>query len=258
MGLSSDARLSRLAAEGSTAAFAAIYRRYHQPLSRYCRSILGNEHEAADALQSAMVRALHALDDEDREIALRPWLFRIAHNEAITILRKRRPEESLERASSAVAREVDFEARQRLRDLIVDLDRLAPRQRSALVMRELNGLEFDEIAAALETSPTAVKTTVYEARLALQDFEAGREMTCDEARRKISDDDRRVLRGRAMRAHLADCSDCSGFAAALRGRRRDLGAIAAPLPAPAAASAPRPPARNSDSSPARACLRLRW
>src|SRR4051794_23163580 len=70
--------------------FAAVYERHHQALYRYCRSILRHEQDAQDALQSTMARALSALQDERREIELRPWLFRIAHNEAISILRRRR------------------------------------------------------------------------------------------------------------------------------------------------------------------------
>src|SRR5215211_7077327 len=86
-----DSRLARLAAEGSRGAFAAIYDRHHQPLYRYCRSILGDAEDAQDALQNTMVSALRALPGEKREIALRPWLFRVAHNEAISVLRRRSP-----------------------------------------------------------------------------------------------------------------------------------------------------------------------
>ena len=232
----SDDRLVRMAAEGSSAAFSVIYRRYHQPLYRYCRSILGDEHEAADALQSAMLRAMRALEGERREIALKPWLFRIAHNEAISVVRRRRPDQPLEHAADVAATEADPETRQRLRDLIADLDRLVPRQRSALVMRELNGLSFEEIAAVLDTTPNAVKTTVYEARQALNEIEAGRDMPCEEIRMKLSDGDRRMLRGRAVRAHLAACADCECFAHELRKRPARLAAIAPPLPAPAAAA----------------------
>ena len=78
------------AARGDAAAFAAVYERHHQALYRYCRSILRHEEDAQDALQSTMTRAFAALQDEQRDFELRPWLFRIAHNEAISILRRRR------------------------------------------------------------------------------------------------------------------------------------------------------------------------
>src|SRR3954466_8957176 len=78
------------AARGDAEAFAAIYEEHHQALYRYCRSILRDEHDAQDALQSALTRAFAALRDEQRDFELRPWLFRIAHNEAISLVRRRR------------------------------------------------------------------------------------------------------------------------------------------------------------------------
>src|SRR5690348_5503886 len=86
LGLLGDDRLAKLAAGGSTSAFAAIYKRHHQAIYRYCLSIVGNEHDARDALQETMTSALHAITGSEREIALKPWLFRIAHNEAVTVL----------------------------------------------------------------------------------------------------------------------------------------------------------------------------
>src|SRR3954449_12122723 len=81
--------------------FAAVYERHHQALYRYCRSILRHEQDAQDALQNTMARAISALQDERREIELRPWLFRIAHNEAISILRRRRATAELDDAPAA-------------------------------------------------------------------------------------------------------------------------------------------------------------
>src|SRR5262245_12556924 len=84
------------AARGDAAAFAAVYERHHQALYRYCRSILRHDEDAQDALQNAMARAFAALEREDRDFELRPWLFRIAHNEAISILRRRRETDELD------------------------------------------------------------------------------------------------------------------------------------------------------------------
>src|SRR3954453_15994969 len=87
--LLSDERLARLAAGGDRPAFAAIFDRYHQALYGYCASILHNREDAADAVQSTMLRAMRALEGEQREIAVRPWLYRIAHNESVALLRRR-------------------------------------------------------------------------------------------------------------------------------------------------------------------------
>src|SRR5436190_4217624 len=94
--LLSDDRLAARAAEGDRAAFAVIFERHHQALYRYCRAILRHDEDARDALQTTFARAIAALDGETREIAIRPWLYRIAHNEAISIARRRRPHTQLE------------------------------------------------------------------------------------------------------------------------------------------------------------------
>src|SRR3954468_912585 len=88
LGALSDRRLAELAVAGEgERAFAAIYARYHQPLYRYSHSIVRDPDDAADALQSAMLKAYLALPAKRAEVALKPWLFRIVHNEAITVIR---------------------------------------------------------------------------------------------------------------------------------------------------------------------------
>src|ERR1700759_5232362 len=82
------------------ASMARLYHRHHQELYRYCRSILRHEQDAQDALQSTFEKAFAALSDPTREIDPRPFLFRIAHNEAISILRRRRSAEPPEDAAS--------------------------------------------------------------------------------------------------------------------------------------------------------------
>jgi len=232
----SDERLVRRAAAGDERAFAAIFRRYNQDLYRYCLAILGNPADAQDALQNAMVKALRALPGERREIKLKPWLYRVAHNEAIELLRQRR-EEPLDPEAAApdpgVAETV--EVRQRLRRLFADLGQLPHRQRGALAMRELSGLGFEEIGAALDTSAAVARQTVYEARLGLREMEAGREMSCDAVTRALSDGDGRTLRRRDVRAHLRACPKCRDFQDGIERRRRDFAALS-PLPALAAAA----------------------
>ena len=88
------------AARGDEAAFTALYQRHHQELYRYCRAILRNDDDARDALQSAMAKAFAALQHESRDFELRPWLFRIAHNEAVSRLRARRDAVGLDLASA--------------------------------------------------------------------------------------------------------------------------------------------------------------
>ena len=79
-----DDSLARRAAGGDSVPSRRSIERHHQELYRYCRAILGDPDDAQDALQATMVKALRSLPGEQREIALKPWLFRIAHNEAIS------------------------------------------------------------------------------------------------------------------------------------------------------------------------------
>ena len=232
----SEGALRSRAARGDTAAFAAVYERHHQALYRYCRSILRHDEDAQDALQSTMARAFAALQDEQRDFELRPWLFRIAHNEAISILRRRRETDELDEQPAPGELEDRVSEREELRLLQLDLADLPERQRSALILRELNGLSHQEIGVVLELSTSAVKQAIFDARSALFSFREGREMACQDVRRMLSDGDGRVLRGRGMRGHLRACPDCRRFRADLEQSPKALRALAPPLPIGGAAA----------------------
>ena len=231
-----DARLAKLAAAGDERAFAAIYDRYHQELYRYCFAILGDAHDAQDALQGTMASALRALPGESRSIELRPWLYRVAHNESISIVRRRQPLAEAQEPDLPREPAVDavFESRERLRTLVADLATLSERQRSALVMRELSGLSHEQIAVALGTSSGAARQVVYEARQALLELEEGRGMECERVRMALSDGDGRRLRGRGVRAHLRGCQGCRDFQAGIEQRAADFEMLVPPLGAVAA------------------------
>ncbi len=232
----SDDRLAQRAARGDKRAFAAVFDRYHQSLYRYCLAVVGNSQDAEDALQNTMIKVLRALPGEERHIKLKPWLYRIAHNESIELLRRRRETRQLDPELAAVGSGVAEEAasRERLRRLVSDLDALPERQRGALVMRELAGLDFAEIGTALGTSPAVARQTLYEARLSLRQMDEGREMSCETVTRALSNGDGRVARRRDLRAHLRACASCRRFGEEIESRERDLAALS-PLPAVAAA-----------------------
>jgi RNA polymerase sigma factor (sigma-70 family) len=232
----SDESLALRAAGGDERAFTAIFDRHHQGLYRYCLVVVGNAQDAQDALQNTMLKVLRALPGENRRIALKPWLYRIAHNESIELLRRRRETRPLgpELAAAESGMAEAAATRERLRLLIADLDKLPERQREALIMRELAGLEFAEIATALGTSAAVVRQTLYEARLSLRQMDQGREMSCERVTRALSDGDGRVARRRDLRSHLRTCSSCRGFSEEIELRERELAALA-PLPAAAAA-----------------------
>jgi RNA polymerase sigma factor (sigma-70 family) len=227
--LLSDERLARSVEDGSERAFAAIYERYHQRLYRYCRSHLRDGDDAYDALQSTLANALAALQRGQRDAPLRPWLFRIAHNETISLIRRREPDRwSFDAAESCVpSAEARADERARLALLVSDLGELPERQRDVLLMSELSGLSHKDIATALGLSVHTVAHAILAARRSLGEFEEGRAMVCERVQRSISRSDGR-LPPRA-RAHVRDCAACAAFAAAIPTRRAGLQALAPPL-----------------------------
>jgi len=198
----SDERLAQLVGTGDRDAFGLLYERYRAPLSRYCRSIVRNAEDAGDALQSTMLAALRSLRSQAPRGAIRPWLYRIAHNESVSVLRRRHPDEEL--SDRTLAPERGTLARERWESVLGDLQTLPTRQRGALVMHELGGLSYAEIGTALA---------------------AGRDRDCDEIRLAISDGDRRSLRARGIRGHLQACASCAAFERDQRERTRALALI---------------------------------
>jgi len=163
-----DRRLVDLVRDGYDAAFEEIVRRYRRPLDRFAAAIVGGRSE--DVTQDAFSKALLALRGSEAEIELRPWLYRIVRNTALNELRDGAPAaaeltESLPGGRSAAA---EVEAREELRDLMDRLQALPETQRAALVMRELEGLSHEEIAAALGVSGGAARQAIFRARAALR------------------------------------------------------------------------------------------
>jgi RNA polymerase sigma factor (sigma-70 family) len=215
----SDEALAQLVRAGSVPAFEMLHERYAPSLLRYCRSVLRRPQEAEEALQSTMLSAFQALRQGrllGTDARVRPWLFRIAHNQCVDTLRRRRGRDAegldwREPADDGGPERV-VANRAELRTVLDDLGALDQEQRSALVLRELGGLSHVEIASSLGTTPTRAKSLIAQARDSLTAFEAGRDLACADLRRRLARPDGRVMRSREVRAHLRACSDCQGYA----------------------------------------------
>lgn len=129
---SSDENLARRAAMADPEAFDIIFGRYERPLYRYCLGLLREPQDAQDALQNAMIRVMRALPGETREMQLKPWLYRIAHNEAVELRRRERSSEALNPSISDSRPRPEERAEQddRLHTLLADLADLPERQRA--------------------------------------------------------------------------------------------------------------------------------
>ena len=165
----SDRRLVTLVRDGYETAFEEIVRRYRKPLDRFAASIVGGHSE--DVTQDAFSKALLALRGSEAEIELRPWLYRIVRNAALNDLRARPPAaaELPETIAAGPSAAVEAERREEMSDLMERLRALPEPQRAAIVMRELEGLSHEEIAAALGVSGGAARQAIHRARTALRD-----------------------------------------------------------------------------------------
>jgi RNA polymerase sigma factor (sigma-70 family) len=170
--LQSDERLAALAADGHEAAFDAIVDRYRTPLTRYCAGIVGPS-RAEDAVQQALINAHDALQRTDEVRHLRSWLYRIAHNASLNVLRAVRDDMSLGAASDTTAAAEDgpaaaFERSERFQATVDALRDLPERQRAALVLRELEGRSHEEIAETLGVTKGSARQHLMRARVALR------------------------------------------------------------------------------------------
>lgn len=171
-----DAILVARVRAGDDVAFTTLVRRHERALVAYARQVLGGaHHDAEECVQDAFVRALGFLRARtDRDIALRPWLYRIVRNACLDRLRGRagRPTVALE-ALAGVLHDAAGDPhaalgrREQLRLLVGGLQQLPERQRAALVGHELEGRPHAELAGTLGVSVGASKALVCRARQGL-------------------------------------------------------------------------------------------
>jgi RNA polymerase sigma factor (sigma-70 family) len=211
-------------------AFRTIHDRYRQRLLAYTRQMLGpSRSDAEDVLQDVFLRAYGALRNDDRPVTLRAWLYRVAHNRCIDHLRRPLPPAAeIYELSRTPTHDPQAETvrREDLRRLVQDVQRLPEQQRSALLMRELDGLTYAELADALDTSVPAVKSLLVRARVGLVEAEEARDAACADIRADLVRSYGRGVRtsGRSRR-HLRDCDGCRAYRQDLRGVDEGLAAL---------------------------------
>ena len=193
--LASDDRLVEQVRGGSQAAFEVVYDRHHRGILAFCRHMLGNPHEAEDAVQHVFLAAYRDLTASDKPVLLRPWLYAIARNRCLTVLRARReqPADDLDQPST-VALGDEVQARQDLQDLLQDIAGLPEDQRAALVLAELGDLSHEDIADVIGCRREKVKALIFQARASLVASRQARETSCVEIREQLA-----VLSGGALR-----------------------------------------------------------
>jgi RNA polymerase sigma-70 factor (ECF subfamily) len=164
-----DIHLIRAAQTGDLAAFEELVRRHELRVYRVALRLLGDPTEAEDATQDALVQAWQALPAFRGESSAATWLYRVVTNRCLNLVQRRRSTEPLSEAHEAPGSEPGqiFETIDAFESLKTSIMQLTPEQRASLVLREFEGLTYDEIAAVLDVSLPAVKSRIRRARLEL-------------------------------------------------------------------------------------------
>ena len=228
LGALGDDRLVAQLRRGNDAAFEVLYDRHQPGVLSYCRHMLGCRDEAEDALQQSFVSAHADILASDKPIRFKAWIYTIARNRCLSILRSRRehPTDDLERVSTAGLSE-EVQNRAEVRELLADMQELPDDQRTALILSELGDLSHADVAEVIECEVAKVKSLVFQARSGLMERRQARETPCEEIREQLSTLRGGSLRRGPLRRHLKACPGCTEFREDVR-RQRQL--VAAVLP----------------------------
>jgi RNA polymerase sigma factor (sigma-70 family) len=228
--LQGDEKLIAMARAGNPGAFETIVDRYQGRLLGFCRQMLGSTEDAEDVLQEVFVNAYRAMLADEREINLRPWLYRIARNRCLNYLRK--PKADAQESMDMVP-EVDAAStaervhnREEFRQILADVNKLPETQRAALLLREMDALSYEEIAAAMDTTVPSVKSLLVRARISLTEASQARLLTCGEVRIELSEAAEGLRKASApVRRHVRECEECADFRSQLRSNEKALAAL---------------------------------
>ncbi|MEA2375735.1 MAG: hypothetical protein QOD53_2198 [Thermoleophilaceae bacterium] len=225
-----DERLVEQLRRGNDAAFEAMYDRHHRGILSFCRHMLRSQEEAEDAVQQTFISAYGDLRGSDKEIRLKPWLYAIARNRCLSVLRARReqPAELDDIPVAGFSEEVA--QRDDLRRLLADMRELPEDQRAALVLSELGDLSHSEIAGIVECDTMKVKSLVFQARSSLIESREAREIPCEKIREQLSTLTGGALRRGPLRRHLRSCPGCSEFRDQVRRQRQMVACLLPVLP----------------------------
>ncbi len=228
--LQSDERLIALTRRGQHAAFETLCSRYQTRLLSFCRHMLASREDAEDVLQEVFAAAFNAVLADEREINVRPWLYRIARNRSLNHLR---------RASAVGVDSMDIHfadhglttgdrviKRESFRELLADVHSLPETQRTALLLREIEALSYEQIADAMETTVPSVKSLLVRARISLAEAAEARKLSCEDVRLELGEVAEGLTKlSTPARRHVRSCERCTFFKKQLKENNHALAAI---------------------------------
>ncbi len=219
--LPSDAALAERYAEGDEGAFAVLFERHRASVLAVCIGVLSAPHDAEDAAQesfAALAVALRTSPPRD----LRAWLVRVARNAAIDVARRRKLRVCIDSEAAEVAGPAvdDVAASQsvkhELESVLAGIRELPESQRTVLLMRELAGHSYVEIAALLDLDEDAVRGLIARARIGLRQHREAAELPCAAARAEIVSEPDGRRHSKTVRRHVRGCAACRSYRRALR------------------------------------------
>lgn len=228
--LERDERLVALIRSGNDRAFEVMFDRYQARLLSFCTSMLKSRQDAEDVLQEVFANAHKAMLADERKINLRPWLYRIARNRCLNHLRKPVAEgqDSMDihphQQGTSAAEHVHN--REELRQLLDDVRHLPETQRTALLLREIDQLSYEEIGETMDATIPSVKSLLVRARIGLAESSQARALSCGEVRVQLAEAAEGIAKASGpVRKHTRRCEDCKEFRTQLRSDRKALAAL---------------------------------
>jgi RNA polymerase sigma factor (sigma-70 family) len=229
--LQSDERLVGLLRRGNTSAFEVLVSRYSSRLLAFCRHLLGSREDAEDVLQEVLAAAFNAILADERPINVRPWLYRIARNRCLNHLRRIQAvgvdSMDIHLSDNGASTADKVHEREEFRVLVDDIHELPETQKTALVLREMDALSYEQIAEAMETTVPSVKSLLVRARISLAEASEARLLSCDEVRIELGEVAEGLRRRPSplVRRHLRACKRCESFRVQLKETNKALAAL---------------------------------
>src|SRR5260370_12162614 len=228
--LQSDERLIALTRRGQHAAFETLCARYQSRLLAFCRHMLASREDAEDVLQEGFTAAFNAVLADEREINVRPWLYRIARNRSLNHLRRASAigvdSMDVHYADNGLSTGERVLKRESFRQLLGDVKELPETQRTALLLREIDALSYEQIADAMETTVPSVKSLLVRARISLAEAAEARQLSCEEVRVELGGAAEGLAKlSTPARRHVRGCDRCASFSKHLKDNNRALAAI---------------------------------
>jgi RNA polymerase sigma factor (sigma-70 family) len=181
-------------------------------------------------LQEVFTASYNAMIADERPINARPWLYRIARNRCLNHLRRPTSagQDSMDifETDGGATTADTVHKREEFRQIVADVQDLPETQRTALLLREIDALSYDDIAHAMDTTVPSVKSLLVRARVSLAEAAEARLLTCEEVRLELGQVAEGLARTTApARRHLKGCERCRVFRGELRRANRALAAV---------------------------------